>query len=220
MNYNIFYNNNVLSEQERIEFCHMIDEDIRSYSESIDGMRKIATSITSSKSGGFNQFMNNLIDISIFTSYSFCDILVLTKSFILSTNSYEMSFFRGKLKVQLNESFKRIYGFAEKTIPASYFGKLGYFVEMSPNLKSEYDSISHQLDAISKQHTWWKEQRDAEVHIYVDMLYETRHEEINKSKVLMETLPLIVIFDSIHCLMQRMIDFIRSQVPLITNNVL
>ena len=203
MSYEIFYNNNVLSERERIALVQKIDADIRHYSESIDGVQEIANNIDSSKNEDFKKIMKELISVSTFTSYSFCDILVLTKSFILFTTPYEKSFFRGKLKVQLNESFKKLYGFNEKAFQASYCARLDNIVAMFSNHRAEYDSILSQIDAISKQHTWWKDERNAEVHLDIEMLYSTRHEEINESKVVMETIPLIEFFNRLNSFMNE-----------------
>lgn len=203
MSYEIFYNNKVLSAQERIEFCKMSDEVLSSFSNSIDGMHDIAINIASSESEGFKRIMNDLISIGTFISYSYCDIIVLTKSFIISTNPYEKSFLRGKLKVQLNESFKKLYGFNEKAFQASYCARLDNIVAMFPNHRAEYDSILSQIDAISKQHTWWKDERNAEVHLDIEMLYKTRHEEINESKVVMETIPLIEFFNRLNSFMNE-----------------
>ena len=74
---------------------------------------------------------------------------------------------------------------------------------MIPCFKPEYDSISQKLDAISKQHTWWKDERNAEVHLDIEMLYSTRHEEINESKVVMETIPLIEFFNRLNSFMNE-----------------
>ena len=199
MDYKIFYKNKVLSEQERIDFCHIVNKAISTFSDSIDGMHTFA----SFDSEGVKKIMNELIDVSNFITYSFGDILVLTKSFIISTITYEKSFFRGKLKVLLNESFKKLYGYNEKAFSKSYFARLGTIVDMFPNLKNEYACILKQLDDISKQHTWWKDERDAEVHIDIEMLYKTRHEEINESKVAMETLPLIDFFNRLNSFMNE-----------------
>ena len=203
MSYEIFYNNKALSVQERIDFCKMADEALSSFSASIDGMHDIAINSASSESEGFKSIMNDLISISTFISYSYCDIIVLTKSFIMSTNPYEKSFLRGKLKVQLNESFKKLYGFTEKVFQTSYCARLGNIVDMFPNFKSEYDCILKQLNIISKQHTWWKDERNAEVHLDIEMLYSTRHEEINESKVVMETIPLIEFFNRLNSFMNE-----------------
>ena len=83
MIHKLTYNNRALSAEERTEFCRISDEYINEFS-------------------GY---------IETFTNYAFCDCIVLNKLFVKATNPYEKSFVRGKLKVQLNESFKRLYGF-------------------------------------------------------------------------------------------------------------
>ena len=135
----------------------------------------------------------------------------------MSKNPYEKSFLRGKLKVQLNESLKKLYGFNEKAFQASYCARLDNIVAMFPNHRAEYDSILSQIDTISKQHTWWKDERDAEVHLDIEMLYKTRHEEINESKVAMETLPLIDFFNRLDSFMNEITFALIEHIKRVLN---
>ena len=92
-------------------------------------------------------------------------------------------FFEAK-KVQLNESFKKLYGFNKKAYKDSYCAQLENIITMFPGFKSEFDELLLDLELIWKD-SWWKDERDAEVHIDAAKLYELRHEEINESKVVM-----------------------------------
>ena len=95
--------------------------------------------------------------------------------------------FRGKLKVLLNEGFKSLYGFNDKQREKSYCIKLGEIINHFPGFQLEYDSILLKLKQLSEQSTWWKDERNTEVHLDMSQLYKTRHEEINESKVAMES---------------------------------
>ena len=75
---------------------------------------------------------------------------------------------------------------------------------MFPGFKTEFDKTLADLDQISKRDSWWKEVRNAEVHIDIPPLYESRHEEINESKVVMETMELIDFFIKFNDLIARM----------------
>ena len=100
------YNNRILSEQERVEFCEKSDEYINMFSECIEEICQLATKIQESENSDYDKITNTLILTSTFTGYSFCDCIVLTKLFVRATYPYEISFLRGKLKVQLIERFQ------------------------------------------------------------------------------------------------------------------
>lgn len=188
------YNNRILSEQERVEFCEKSDEYINMFSECIEEICQLATKIQESENSDYDKITNTLILTSTFTGYSFCDCIVLTKLFVRATNPYEKSFLRGKLKVQLNESFKKLYGFSKKGYKDSHCAQLETIITMFPGFKSEFDELLSDLEQISKN-SWWKDERDAEVHIDSTKLYELRHEEINESKIAMETVQLTDLFN-------------------------
>ena len=144
------------------------------------------------------------MDVGIFTSYTFCDCVTLIKHFVLSSNSYDKSLFRGKLKILLNEGFKNLYGFNDKQQKKSYYIKLGEIIKYFPGFQSEYNSILLDLKHLSEQSSWWKDERNIEVHLDMSQLYKTRHEEINESKVAMESHLLIDLLVQINRLMGRM----------------
>jgi hypothetical protein len=182
--------NKVLSQEEYSKFHLLADEMISIFSESIDGMYELGKSY---------QDMNNIhhkvsktmCDVSVFVSYAFADCIVLTKLFMNTHDMYEKSLLRGKLKVHMNESFKKLYGFTEKARNESYPDR-------------EFAGILTDLEEISKRDSWWKEIRSAEVHLDLPILYESRHEEINESQVVMETMRLIPFFYRFNDLMSRM----------------
>ena len=182
----IFYNNKVLNEQERMKLCEVADDAVRHFAESIDGMHEWAEKVASNENKGFRTIEREFIDISIFVAYCYCDIALMTRQFIQSNNSYERSFLRGKLKVLLNESFKKLYGFAKKTKDETYFTRLKKLAALFPQFSSEIHVFEAELHEYSIKDTWWKDERDAEVHWDIEKLYQYRHEEVNESKVMME----------------------------------
>ena len=122
----------------------------------------------------------------------------------MASNAYEKSFFRGKLQVQLNESFKKLYGFAEKNRKNSYSSRLGEIMSMFPGFHTEYIDIMSDLCCIATRDSWWKETRNIEVHIDADRLYASRHAPVNESRVVMEAHQLINLFTRFNRLMARM----------------
>lgn len=208
------YNNRVLSAEEREEFCRISDEYINEFSECIEGIFQLAKEVPASDNSDYYKITNTIINIETFTNYAFCDCIVLNKLFVRAHHPYEKSFLRGKLKVQLNESFKRLYGFNEKSYKDSYCAQLESLISMFPGFKREFDELKSDLAQISKD-TWWKDERNAEVHINAYKLYELRHEEINESKVIMETWQLIELFNCINRFVSRLhkvyLDYITAQ---------
>ena len=204
MDLNIYYNNKVLSAQEREAFRIMSEETIRYFSESIEGFYELSQEFKPSQNKEHDKITKTVLDVGIFTSYTFCDCVDLLKHFVLSSNAYDKSLFRGKLKVLLNEGFKSLYGFNDKQRKRSYYIKLGEIMNYFPGFQLEYDSILLKLKQLSEQSTWWKDERNTEVHLDMSQLYKTRHEEINESKVAMESQLLIGLLVQINRLMGRM----------------
>lgn len=204
MDLNIYYNNKVLSAQEREEFRIISEETIRDFSESIEGFYELSQEFKPSTNKDHDKITKTVLDVGIFTCYTFCDCVALLKHFVLTSNSYDKSLFRGKLKVLLNEGFKSLYGFNDKQRKRSYYIKLGEIINYFPGFQLEYDSILLKLKQLSEQSTWWKDERNTEVHLDMSQLYKARHEEINESKVAMEAHLLIDLLVQINKLMGRM----------------
>ena len=204
MDLNIYYNNKVLSAQEREEFRIRSDEAIDVFAESIDGFYELNREHKPSENKAHDKITKTVLEVGIFTCYTFCDCVALLKHFVLSSNSYDKSLFRGKLKVLLNEGFKSLYGFNDKQREKSYYIKLGDIMNYFPGFQSEYDSMLLKLKQLSEQSTWWKDERNIEVHLDMSQLYKSRHEEINESKVAMEAHLLIDLLVQINRLMGRM----------------
>ena len=198
------YNNKILSPQERAEFCKMADVTIKDFSDSIQGLQECMEELKSCEESEFNKVFRIIIEVGRFIGYSFCDCVVLTKYFIITANPYEKSFFRGKLQVQLNESFKKLYGFKEKDQRESYSARLAEVMPMFPGFRAEYFEIMSDLKLIAMCDSWWKDVRNIEVHIDVNELYKYRNEIVNESKVAMEAYRLIDFFNRLNSLMARM----------------
>ena len=182
----ISYNNKVLNDEERIKLCEVADDAIRSFAESIDGMHEWTEKVASNENKGFRTIEREFIDISIFVAYCYCDISLMTKQFMQCSNLYERAFIRGKLKVAINEAFKKLYGFAKKTKEEPYFARLKKLAALFPRFSSEIQVFEKELHEYSIKDSWWKDERDAEVHWDIEKLYQYRHEEVNESKVMME----------------------------------
>ncbi len=197
------YNNRILTPDERVEYCKVSDNYINGFSEDIDELYQLAKDSLLSNNSVSSQIDNTIIKTSLFIQYSLCDCAVLNKLFVRATNPYEKSMLRGKLKVLLNESFKKLYGFNKKGYKDSYCAKLEAIMPMFPGFKNEFNKLLSDLAQISKD-SWWKDERNAEVHIDAIRLYELRHEEINESKVVMEASQLLACFNHFNSLMRNL----------------
>ena len=197
------YNNKILSQEERVKFNDLADEMIATFSESIDGMYKISREYTD-MNNIYHRVSKIMCDVSVFVSYAFADCVVLTKLFVNASVAYEKSLLRGKLKVHLNECFKKLYGFTNQSKKVSYVAKLKEIMPYFHGLDREFARILDDLEEFSNRDSWWKDIRCAEVHMDVPILYESRHEEINESQVVMETMRLIPFINSLNALLARM----------------
>jgi hypothetical protein len=119
------------------------------------------------------------------------DSMVLGKYFILANKDYDRRLMRGKLKVILNEGFKKLYGFNENNKGNSEWKKLASVLMFFPEeINQQYNYLSSLLEEHSKSSSWWKDERDVETHLEADTLYDSRCEDIIESKVMMESLKL------------------------------
>ena len=99
---------------------------------------------------------------------------------------------------------KKLYCFTEKARKESYTSKLQEIIPHFHGPDREFAGILADLEEMSKRDSWWKEIRSAEVHLDLPILYESRHEEINESHVVMETMRLIPFFNRFNDLVSRM----------------
>lgn len=132
--------------------------------------------------------MNELGHIQI----TMIDSSVISKYFILADKDYARRFMRGKMKVILNEGFKKLYGFNDKTKKESEWNKLVAIVKYFPeDIRQQCLHLSFLLEDQSKSSSWWKDERDIETHLDAEKLYASRCEDVIESKVMMDSIKLI-----------------------------
>jgi hypothetical protein len=119
------------------------------------------------------------------------DSMVASKYFILADKDYDRRFMRGKLLVILNEGFKRLYGFDEKTYKKSEWDRLLPLMKFFPEvINRQYQELTFLLEKHAKSSSWWREERNLETHLKAEKLYVSRQEEVIESKVMMDSLKL------------------------------
>lgn len=192
----IQYNGKTLSMSEREAFISGIDSFLAKDLELLSIIKEGVD--LSCGDDEYHQLLKTYYSFFMFTTLARIDIMVFSKYFLLANNNYEKRIMRGKLKVILNESFKKIYGFNKSSDKKTEWHKLQRFLRFFPeNINHQYQEITSLLDKKSKESTWWKEERDAETHLDVEALYLSREEVIIESKVMIEAASLLGVLKAV-----------------------
>lgn len=186
----IQYNGKTLSDDERKEFVAIIDETIAQYSEGLPLMHDTLES-TKDLHDEYHDIDRTVVSVMQFVLITMIDSMVASKYFILADGDYDRRFMRGKLMVILNEGFKRLYGFDDKTHKKSEWDRLlpllGHFPEV---INRQYQELTFHLEKHAKSSSWWREERNLETHMDTEKLYISRQEDIIESKVMMDSMKL------------------------------
>ena len=176
--------------EQRREMISIIDERVKINSEGLRMVYDICKNPTegSPEYQKINHVLNNLF-FYIYQTTSDC--MVASKNYLLADQDYDKRYARGKLRVILNEGFKNLYGFPQTKKSKTYWGELSIIMNHFPGLDRQYQMIGTILENQSKQSSWWKHERDLEVHLEPVKLFESRQEELNESKVMVDTIQLL-----------------------------
>ena len=184
------YNGKELNEDEKKEFLQMVNETISIHLEALPVLKEALEKIKDLHDE-FHEAYRVVISVSQFAIITMIDSMVISKYFILADKDYDKRFMRGKMKVILNEGFKKLYGFEEKTHQKSEWNRLVPILRLFPeNIQNQYKHLSSLLEEHSKSSSWWKYERDLETHLDAEKLYASRCEDVIESKVMMESLKL------------------------------
>lgn len=185
------FNSRPLSDSERKHIVAIIDETIGQYSKGLTVMQDNIEAFSDS-TNEFHLLDRTVASIMLFVLITTIDSMVASKFFILADKDYDRRFMRGKLRVILNEGFKRLYGFDEKTYKKSEWQRLlplmGHFPEV---INHQYQELTFLLEKHARSSSWWKEERNIETHLDAEKLLVSRQEEIIESQVMMESMKLI-----------------------------
>lgn len=184
------YNGKTLSESERKEFVSVMDETIAQYSEGLPLMAGILED-TKDKHDEFHKIDRIVVSVCLFVIMTMIDSMVAGKYFILADRDYDRRFMRGKMFVILNEGFKRLYGFNEKSRKKSEWDKLLLIMKYFPEvINRQYQDLTYLLEKQSHSSSWWKDERNYETHLDTEKLYKSRQEDIVESKVMIDSMEL------------------------------
>ena len=186
----IQYNGKTLSDAERKEFVAVIDETIAQYSEGLPMMYDTLESIKD-QHDYYHEIDRTVLSVIQFVLITMIDSMVASKYFMLADRDYDKRFMRGKLMVILNEGFKRLYGFDEKTYKKSEWNRLLPLMDQFPEvINRQYQELTYHLERHAKSSSWWREERNHETHIDTEKMYVSRQEGIIESKVMMDSMKL------------------------------
>ena len=187
------YNGKTLTDKERKEFISIIDEELSLYSEGLSMIYSKLKELENEKEQSeIVELEQTNYSVFLFVVMTIADSMVACKYYLLADSDYEKRYMRGKLKVLLNEGFKKLYGYNDTHFKKSeWFKLLGTMKYYPEAINLQYQELTSLLEKHSKLSSWWKDERVQEVH-YLDMikLYESRQEDLNESKVMMENLRL------------------------------
>lgn len=180
------YNGKELNEVEKKEFLQMVNDTIFTHSEGLPLLKETLDSIKDLHDE-YHNVQRIVISILQFTIITMVDSMVISKYFILADKDYDRRFMRGKMKIILNEGFKKLYGFEEKTHQKSEWNRLVPILKYFPSdIQAQYKHLSFLLEEHSKYSSWWRDERNVETHLDIEKLYMSRCENVVESKVMME----------------------------------
>ena len=180
----------MLNEAEKKDYVELADRTISQYFEGLPLLKEELEEIEDRHDdyGEINRVVDSLLLFTIITSI---DCMIISKYFILADKDYDKRFMRGKMTVILNEGFKKLYGFDEKTRNKSEWNRLPPILNHFPsNIRQQYDQLSNLLKHHSESSSWWKDERNVETHLDAKKLYDSRNEELVESEVMMDSMKL------------------------------
>lgn len=186
----VHYNGKTLSETEREKFVTVTNKTI---AQQLEGFPLIHETLERNKGqhDEYGEIYRTVASVMLFVLITTVDSLVASKYFILADGDYDKRFMRGKLMVILNEGFKRLYGFNEKSHKKSEWDRLLPLLNHFPEeINLQYQELTYHLEMHAKTSSWWKEVRNWETHLDAEKLYNSRQEDIIESKVMMDSMKL------------------------------
>jgi len=198
------YNGKELNDSERSELVKVVDDIILDFSGGLPLLQEILDQ-KKNLHDEFNEAYKTVISVTQFVVITMTDIIVSSKYFILADKDYDRRFMRGKMKVIINEGFKKLYGFEEKTHQNSEWTRLAPILNRFPELiHQQYNYLSSLLENHSKSSSWCRDERNVETHLDIEKLYLSRCEDVIESKVMMESLKLFETLQAVNLFLKNM----------------
>lgn len=180
------YNGKTLSDAERKKFVNVINETIALYTDALPIVYDVLKN-SKDQYSEYHKIDYTVVSVMQFVFITMIDGMVASKYFILADTDYEKRFMRGKLKVIINEGFKKLYGFEKTTHEKSMWDSLLPILNrFSEEINLRYQELTFLLEKQANSSSWWKKERDLETHMDTEELYLYRMEEVIESKVIID----------------------------------
>lgn len=204
------YNGNRLDEAARKKLISIIDEDVAQYSEGLPMLAKMSEQFKSHDDDGHHVY-GVIVSAMQFSIITMIDNMVIGKYFMLADSDYDKRFMRGKMKVVLNEGFKKLYGYEEKTQMRSEWNKIGTIIKYFPEeLELQYKQLSSLLDHHARTSSWWRDERNMETHLDTEKLYVSRCEEVVEAQVMLDSLKLFDALFAVNLFLGNLHAYLRN----------
>lgn len=186
----IEHNGKTLSAEERTDFYAFADDIISMFSSGLPLIQDVLESARK-HNDDFHSIEYIICSVMQFIVITSIDCIVASKYFIMADTDYDRRFMRGKMMIILNEGFKRLYGFDDKTRKKSEWSRLGTVMEHFPaDIRRQYAELTRKLENHSKSSSWWRDERNLETHLEAEKLYKSRMEDVIEGKVILDNLKL------------------------------
>lgn len=189
------FNGEPMTDNVRSQMVSIIDEHVTEFSQSFS---KIINNLNQvkEKQDEFHIMYQTVISVMVFVAQTMTDSMVISKYFVLADKDYDKRFMRGKMAVILNEGFKKLYGFENRTKPKSEWSKLKSVLHYFPEeINRQYHELTTLLEKHSTSSSWWRDDRNVETHLDCEKLYMSRNTELVEGKVMLESL---MLFDALY----------------------
>lgn len=128
---NVEYNGRILNDEERQEFVKIIDETVSAFTSGIPSLTE-ALKNSENQKDDYHRISRTVYSVFLFVTITMCDCMVAGKYFILADEDYDKRFMRGKMKVIINEGFKKLYGYNDTNRNASEWNRLQVIMAYFP----------------------------------------------------------------------------------------
>lgn len=204
------YNGDRLDEATRKKLISIIDEDVAQYSEGLPMLAKMLEQFKSYDDDGHHVY-GVIVSVMQFAIITMIDCMVIGKYSMLADSDYDKRFMRGKMKVVLNEGFKKLYGFEGNTIMRSEWNKVGTIINYFPTeLELQYKQLSSLLDHHARTSSWWRDERNMETHLDTEKLYVSRCEEVVEAQVMLDSLKLFDALFAVNLFLGNLHAYLRN----------
>lgn len=214
----IKYNGKILTDDERKDFVADINDSIADYSKGLPIIYD-ALENCKDKHDEYHDIDHTVVSILQFVLITMIDSMIVSKYFILADGDYDQRFMRGKLKVIINEGYKRLYGFENNTRKNAMWNSLKPILNYFPQeIELQYQELNMLLDKHIKSSSWWKDDRNYEIHFDTENLYVSCQEEIIESKVMIDSLRFFNTFRAVNDFLWNMHTCIYNSLVLSYQN--